>query len=155
MENMHINYYNLLEINNNSPQKEILKAYQNKIKKFRNRNRYDNSEIFEIKLLKKVLYILTNPKLKLKYDNIIGLTNNTGPEASNNDSTDNLDSVFNIDNSWMNTHKLTTNNKEKNELNNIGDRIFSLSSLNKKPGYSTNDEINLRRPLQGRVEKEL
>ena len=55
----------------------------------------------------------------------------------------------------MNTHKLTTNNKEKNELNNIGDRIFSLSSLNKKPGYSTNDEINLRRPLQGRVEKEL
>jgi DnaJ-class molecular chaperone len=154
MENMHINYYNLLEINNISNQTEILNAYQNKIKKFRNRNRYDNSEIFEIKLLKKGLYILTNQKLKLKYDNTIGLTNNIGPEASNNDSTDNLDSVFNIDNTWMDTHKLTANVK-KNELNNIGDRIFSLSSLNKKPGYSTNDEINLRKPLQGRVEKEL
>jgi len=154
MENMHINYYNLLEINNISNQTEILNAYQNKIKKFRNRNRYDNSEIFEIKLLKKALYILTNQKLKLKYDNILGLTNNRGPEASNNDSTDNLDSVFNIDNTWMDTHKLTANVK-KNELNNIGDRIFSLSSLNKKPGYSTNDEINLRKPLQGRVEKEL
>jgi len=154
MENMHINYYNLLEINNISSQTEILNAYQNKIKKFRNRNRYDNSEIFEIKLLKKGLYILTNQKLKLKYDNTIGLTNNIGPEASNNDSTDNLDSVFNIDNTWMDTHKLTANVK-KNELNNIGDRIFSLSSLNKKPGYSTNDEINLRKPLQGRVEKEL
>jgi hypothetical protein len=43
--------------------------------------------------------------------------------------------------------------KKNNETNILSDRIFSLSNFNKKPGYSTNDEINLRKPLQGRVDK--
>ena len=37
--------------------------------------------------------------------------------------------------------------------NTLGDRIFSLSDLNKRPGYSTDFEIELRKKQQGRVDK--
>ena len=61
---------------------------------------------------------------------------------------DSYDTVFNVDNSWMGNHK-----DNDHETNIISDRIFSLSNFNKKPGYSTNDEIYLRKPLQGRIDK--
>ena len=44
--------------------------------------------------------------------------------------------------------------KENNKTSGtLGDRIFSLSSLNKMPGYSHDYEIELRKPLQGREDK--
>jgi len=83
---------------------------------------------------------------------------NNEPMAMNNEVDDSFDAVFNIDNSWMNTNKYINKDSDKkniNETNILGDRIFSLSNLNKKPGYSTKDEIDLRVPLQGRVEKQI
>ena len=151
MENNSINYYELFGINLKSNQTEILSAYKNKINKFKNSNRLDNNQIIEIKFLKKGLYILLNKKLRSNYDKILGL--NKGPLPMNEEIEDSLDTVFNIDNSWMNQKNLKSKNDKKNENNMIGDRIFSLSSLQKKPGYSTNDEIYLRKPSQGRIDK--
>ena len=156
MESPHkINFYNLFEIHPTSTSIDILNAYKNKIKKFKNINNFDNNQILEIKTLKKGLYILLNKKLRLKYNSLIGIEiNKSDPLPMNHDDDTSFDSVFNIDNSWMNTKK-NNDKKHNNEPNIISDRIFSLSNLNRKPGYSTNDEIDLRKPLQGRVEKNI
>jgi hypothetical protein len=153
MEKPHIiNYYKLFGVESTSKSKEILLAYKDKINKFKNIYNFNNNQITEIKFLKKGLYILTNKKLRLKYNKIINLNNE--PLPMNDIMDDSFDTVFNIDNSWMNKHKINKDHDKKNtETNVIGDRIFSLSNLNKKPGYSTNDEIYLRKPLQGRVDK--
>lgn len=156
MENIQITYYDLLEVKPNSNSKEIIDAYKKKINKFKNINNFDNNQISEIKLFKKALYILINKNLRLKYNSNLKLNNE--PLPMNHESSDTFDSVFKIDNSWMNNHNSINNNHEKknkvnNENNIFSERIFSLSNLNKKPGYSTNDEINLRNPLQGRIDK--
>jgi hypothetical protein len=156
MEN-DINYYRLFGISSESRQIDILLAYKNKINKFNNINRFDNNQILEIKLMKKGLYILLNKKLKFKYDKMLSLNvepiNNVEPMPMNEDINESLDSVFQIDNSWMDQKKIKIDKKTDNNI--IGDRIFSLSNLQKKPGYSTNDEIFLRNPSQGRVEKNI
>ena len=152
MENPYINYYELFGITPTSKSNEIIIAYKNKINKFKNIPNFNDQQISEIKFLKKGLYILMNKELRGKYNNKIGI--NKGPVPMNDIMDDSFDAVFNIDNSWMNKH--TQNDKDKkndNETNIISDRIFSLSNLNKKPGYSTNDEIYLRKPLQGRIDK--
>jgi len=149
-----INYYNLFGVEPTSKSKEILSAYKDKINKFKYIYNFDHNQIIEIKLLKKGLYILTNKKLRSKYNKIINI--NIEPLPMNDIIDDSFDSVFNIDNSWMDKHKINKDkddDKKNNEINIIGDRIFSLSNLNKKPGYSTNDEIYLRKPLQGRIDK--
>jgi DnaJ-class molecular chaperone len=146
------NFYELLGVNPNSKSNEIIDAYKNKINKFTNINNFNNQQIHEIKLLKKGLYILINRKLRKKYNSCIGF--NKEPIAMNDIIDDSFDAVFNVDNSWMNKHKNINNDKKNNaESDVISNRIFGLSSLNKKPGYSTNDEIYLRKPLQGRVDK--
>jgi len=43
--------------------------------------------------------------------------------------------------------------RNKFENNSIGDRVFSMSHFNKRPGYSSDFEIELRKPLQGREDK--
>jgi len=155
MEKPHINnYYKLFGVEPTSKSEEILLAYKNKINKFKNIYQFNNNDITEIKFLKKGLFILTNKKLRSKYNKSININNE--PLPMNDTAEDSFDSVFNIDNSWMNKHKINKekdHDKKNNETNIIGDRIFSLSNLNKKPGYSTNDEIYLRKPLQGRVDK--
>jgi hypothetical protein len=163
MESPHkINFYNLFEIHSTSKSIDILNAYKNKINKFKNIYNFDNNQILEIKILKKGLYILLDKKLRLKYNSSIGLAIiDSEPMPMNHEIDDSFDSVFKIDNSWMNKNndknndKKNDNKKNNNETNIIGDRIFSLSNLNKKPGYSTNDEIDLRKPLQGRVDKNI
>ncbi len=35
----------------------------------------------------------------------------------------------------------------------IGDRVFSLSEFNKRPGFSSDFETELRKPQQGRIDK--
>ena len=153
MENHSINYYELFGINHLSNDNDIINAYKKKINKFKNLNRFETNQIIEIKIFKKGLYILLNKKLRANYDKII-ISNNI-PLPMNEEDNSSFDTVFNIDNSWMKTQKIKPDNDKKNDNNMIGERIFSLSSLQKKPGYSTNDEIFLRKPEQGIIDKML
>ena len=113
MESLHkINFYNLFEIHSTSKSIDILNAYKNKINKFKNIYNFDNNQILEIKILKKGLYILLNKKLRLKYNSSIGLgIIDSEPMPMNHEIDDSFDSVFKIDNSWMNT-----NNKKKKKM---------------------------------------
>jgi DnaJ-class molecular chaperone len=150
------NFYKLLDITNLASPNEIKKAYQNKIIKFNNIKKLSNDQISDIKMLKIALYVLLNSKLKQKYDNYIQSENNTEPQAINQNEDETLDSLFNVDNTWMSTQqKIPDNSLRRNrfENNSIGDRVFSMSHLNKRPGYSSDFEIELRKPLQGREDK--
>jgi hypothetical protein len=78
------------------------------------------------------------------------------PLAVNQEMESSLDTLFNVDNTWMsNDSKLndTSSRKNKFDNNSIGDRIFSMSHFNKRPGYSPDFECELRKPLQGRDDK--
>jgi hypothetical protein len=61
-----------------------------------------------------------------------------------------LESLFNVDNTWMKDINI---NKKNNFDRNIGDRVFSLSNINQRPGFSSDFEAELRKPLQGREDK--
>jgi hypothetical protein len=153
MENHSINYYELFGINQLSSHDEIINAYKNKMNKFKKLNRFETNQIMEIKIMKKGLYILLNKNLRNNYNKLI--ISNTDPLPMNEENNASFDTVFNIDNKWMDTQKIKPDNDKKTDNNKIGDRIFSLTSLQKKPGYSTNDEIFLRNPAQGRIDKML
>ena len=140
-------YYQLLNINKNSSFENINLAYENAINKYNNLTFLLPQQISEIKKLKTALYILTNPELKNKYDNQLS---NIKPHNIDND--DDLDSVFKVDNDWMkNKHNIT----DKIAGNVISNRIFSLSHMNSRPGYSNDFDLEIRKPLQGRPEKNL
>jgi DnaJ-class molecular chaperone len=140
-------YYQLLNINNNASFETINLAYENAISKYNNLTFLLPQQISEIKKLKTALYILTNTELKNKYDNKLS---NIKPYNIENE--DDFDSVFKVDNSWMkDKHNITT----KIEGNVISDRIFSLSHMNSRPGYSNDIDLEIRKPLQGRPEKNL
>lgn len=141
------NYYQLLNINNNASFENINLAYENAISKYNNLTFLLPQQISEIKKLKTALYILTNPELKNKYDNKL-----SNIKPYNIDNEDDFDSVFKIDNSWM---KDKQNITTKIEGNVISDRIFSLSHMNSRPGYSNDIDLEIRKPLQGRPEKNL
>jgi len=121
----------------------------------------NEQQIHEIKLLKKGLYILFNPVLKQKYNLYINkLNTNSEPNADNHVDNVDMDSLFNVDNAWMKNSNNQTNNtdqingrKNKLEHNNIGDRVFSMSTYNKRPGFSSDFECELRKPAQGRIDK--
>lgn len=175
-------FYTLFDVTPNSDEKQIKLGYLNKISKFNNIKKISNENIKEIKLLKTGLYILTNMELKNIYDKRIMkisdkqtdesydsksgmLLNNSGktiidndePLAENHENNDTFDTVFKVDNSWMNQVNVNseTNNgrKNKGENNTISNRIFSLSEFNKKPNFSSDVDSELRRPLQGREDK--
>jgi hypothetical protein len=123
------------------------------------------SEINEIKLLKSGLYILTNDELRNKYDIVMGFKQRNDPksiqifvpEPENFNHEDTLDSLFNVDNSWMKNHEINMDNGSRRLKNNnhnvINNRVFSLSDLNKRPGFSSQFESELRKPQQGREDK--
>ena len=140
-------YYQLLNINNNASFETINVAYENAISKYNNLTFLLPQQISEIKKLKTALYVLTNSELKNKYDNQMF---NIKPH--NIDNEDDFDSVFKIDNSWM---KDKQNITTKIEGNVISDRIFSLSHMNTRPGYSNDIDLEIRKPQQGRPEKNL
>ena len=140
-------YYQLLNINKNASFENINLAYENAISKYNNLTFLLPQQISEIKKLKTALYVLTNSELKNKYDNQMF---NIKPH--NIDNEDDFDSVFKIDNSWM---KDKQNITTKIEGNVISDRIFSLSHMNSRPGYSNDFDLEIRKPLQGRPEKNL
>ena len=157
------NYYDLFEIHYSASSKQILLAYENKITKFNNLHKLSQEQVNEIKLLKVGLHVLVNNDLRKIYNKIIGIKKeqkhdlvSPEPVAGNQNIPDSLDSLFNVDNSWMKTKETKTNEpgrKGKNESNMLGDRIFSLSEFNKRPGFSSDFETELRKPQQGRIDK--
>jgi DnaJ-class molecular chaperone len=157
------NFYKLLDIIKSASTREILEAYKNKIIKFNNLSKLSNDQISEIKMLKIALYVLVTQDLRIKYNNFIESENKLSdkkninePSAMNQNDETSLDSLFNVDNTWMTSEKKINDNslkRNKFENNSIGDRIFSMSQFNKRPGYSTDFEIELRKPLQGREDK--
>jgi hypothetical protein len=161
MEN---NFYDLFEIDNTSLINDIVTAYKNKINQFNGMDELSDEDISRIKLLKIGLYILITPNLRTIYDNKIKFVeseqvksdNNNEPKALNEGENNNLDSLFNIDNSWMTkTDSSNNSNKKKNlvEGNEIGDRIFSMKNITKQTDTFSEFANNLRKPLQGREEK--
>ncbi len=156
------NYYELFEIPFSASAKQVLMAYENKITKFNNLRNLSQEQINEIKLLKVGLFILVNSELRNNYDKIIGIKKSNQhvidnePVAGNANIPDSLDSLFKVDNSWMKTTDQKTDNsgrKGRNDSNVLGDRIFSLSEFNKRPGFSSDFETQLRKPQQGRIDK--
>lgn len=155
------NFYKLLDITNLASSNEIKLAYKNKIRKFNNISKLSNDQIGDIKMLKIALYVLLNSELRQKYDNYIKSAKQdtvslSEPQAINQNEDETLDSLFNVDNTWMNSEQKTSDNslrRNRFENNSIGDRVFSMSHINKRPGYSSDFEIELRKPLQGREDK--
>ena len=97
------NIYNYLNINNNSNTAEIIQSYKNKIKVYNNIE-LNIQQSKEIKILKICLYILSNKKLKKKYNDL--LENNK------------LFNIFNILNNKFNDDNLDNNNLDTNNLDN-------------------------------------
>jgi len=154
------NYYEIFNVNRKSKKKDVIKSYNNIISKY-NYTELSKEDIYAIKILKKGLYILSNRKLRKQYNKLFsGLgsiepntKDNAEPRPENEERLDDLDSLFKIDNSFKNNNNnnllAQDNNKTKLENNLIGDRIFSLSYMNKKP------IVEDRKPMQGRIEKNL
>jgi hypothetical protein len=157
------NFYELFEILPNASIKQIIMGYENKITKYNNLKKLTKEQVYEIKKLKIGLHILINPNLRKKYNdsvkqsepiNLNKQSEPSEPQAINSGSDDTLDSLFNIDNSWMEkiNNESTQLSKRKLDINS-NDRVFSLSELNKRPGFSSDFESELRKPLQGREDK--
>ena len=146
-----INFYSLLDVSMQATPQEIKFNYRTKIKEFYNK-KLSKDDIIIIKLLKAAVYVLTNETLRENYNKKIfsnqelnqGLPQEINAKTNDND----FDNVFNIDNSWMNNKDMQHTGRKKEENNNIGDRIFSLSDL--KTSYSSEFEMKLRNPIQDR-----
>lgn len=162
------NLYEYLEIIPTSSSKDILMAYENKITKYNNINRLSEEQIKDIKILKTALYVLMNPRLRKQYDQTL-INNNirkrdnqkrsfsAEPLPENQVTRDSdLDSLFSVDNRWMNNIEKPEDGKLKKskvETNYIGDRIFSMTQFNHRPSYPSDFETELRKPQQGREDK--
>ena len=163
------NYYELFEIINTASTKEITKAYQNKIISYNN-DTLSQTQINEIKIFKMGLYILMNTQLRNMYDELLNNQSNLHNTLTDVNNTlgclndppieeNSLDLLFNIDNTWIdkdvhNQMSDTPGHKKiQNKTNVITNRIFSMAEFNKKPNFPSDFESELRRPLQGRVEK--
>lgn len=151
MENME-NFYKLLEVSQNASNDMIMKGYKNKISNYIYLNNLTSNNIKEIKALKTALYILTNNELREKYNVLIKQSENT-PVAVNHDDDNNLDSVFNIDNSWMKEANLSNKKKDGVDSNLLGERVFSLPSYNKNQNNLSYLDSDIRKPIQGREDK--
>jgi DnaJ-class molecular chaperone len=161
------NFYELLEVMKSASTREILGAYENKITKFNNLSRLSDDQINEIKMLKVALHVLITPELRTKYNRFVESKNKkqskssnktdlSEPQAVNQEMESSLDALFNVDNTWMQSDSRlneSSSRKNKFENNTIGDRVFSMSQFNKRPGYSSDFECELRKPLQGREDK--
>ncbi len=62
------NYYKILGISNDASEKDILNAYKLKIKKFNNLPFLNDTDVLEIKTLKRAKFILSNTELREKYN---------------------------------------------------------------------------------------
>jgi hypothetical protein len=176
------NYYELFEIINTSSTKQIIKAYQSKIINYNNKN-LSQIQMNEIKILKMGLYILITIDLKIIYDHLLNdqikctqennkkisvslaeleETQDVSSFKTEYIKANSLDALFNIDNTWKDKITINTSNDDKkesgykktqNKTDIITNRIFSMAEFNKKPDFPSDFETELRKPLQGRVEK--
>lgn len=146
------NYYQILNVDKDASLQEIISAYKKQISSFNNLPFLNESQVLKIKQLKKALYILSNSPLREKYNKAIS---NDSFMAFNNTNHDSFDSVFNIDNSWMNKYQMNDTASKKDKFNNnvIGDRVFSMNYMNKRPGYGFDMDNTLRLPQQGREDR--
>lgn len=152
------NFYKLFNISTNSSLTEIMAAYQHNISKYNNLPFISDEQSKKIKELKRGLYILTNPNLKKLYDEKLNSSCNTKQIdeikcANSNDEETDFESLFSSK-TLINTNlndKLETSKLDNNIL---GNRIFSLSHMNKTPKLD-DFSLDLRKPLTGRVEKEV
>lgn len=176
-----IDFYKEFNVYFSASNDEIIDGYQKRINILSNINNLSNEQINTIKTLKAGLYILLNPELRIKYNKVLNLKHkqsndsfldinnydkdlnlskqnmipiDTEPLAMNQQSNDNLDTLFNVDNSWMNNIKSNDDfsRKNKEELNQISNRIFSMSEYN-MPQFSSDFEQTLRKQKQGRIDK--
>ena len=140
------NYYNILQVNQNDSIDTIRNSYKKKISIFNKFKELKTEQVVLIKELKKAYYVLSEPELRKAYDESLNPPKDFVYDT--NENSNDLDSVFNIDNSWMDNEPVNTNlKKDKNNTNIISDRIFSLSHLNKK--QSTSDFLKSN---QGRID---
>jgi hypothetical protein len=176
------NYYELFEIINTSSTNQIIKAYQSKIINYNNEN-LSQIQMNEIKILKMGLYILLTTDLRIIYDHLLNdqlkcnqennekisispaeLEDTQGGSSFKTEYVEenSLDALFNIDNTWKDKITINTSNndekdsgykKTQNKTDIITNRIFSMAEFNKKPNFPSDFETELRKPLQGRVEK--
>jgi hypothetical protein len=176
------NFYEYFNISKNAELSVIINSYKNKILTYNKYPKLTERQIYEIKMLKIGLYILTNKNLKKKYNKLIDLRNKTNEncikinhkeEENNNPINEtkqlsltipsecnqihemSLDSLFNIDNSWMEhieKNNTKTNKKDRILPNTIGDRVFSMPLNNYNKSFSAEHEIELRNKHQCRDE---
>jgi len=118
-----------LGISLNASVNDIIFAYKNKIKEYNNINNLNELQIINIKKLKVGLYILTNLKLREKYNQYINSENILSEKIPN------------------------ISNKKIGFETSISDRVFSLCDLNKRPDNLSDFEILLRNQIQGREDK--
>ena len=150
------NYYELLGIANSATIDQINSAYTKHITHYNRLTQINNNDVMQIKELKKALYILTNDNLKTLYDKKLFTKEfNYEPEIQCANTftitDDNLDVQFtNI----MNEENADSNETKKNKLDScvLGNRVFSLSHLNKTPSLNEFN-LKLRKPENGRIEK--
>ena len=69
------NFYEYLNISNTAEVLDIILAYKNKILSYNQCDNFTERQIYEIKILKIALYILTNKNLRKKYDKLLILKN--------------------------------------------------------------------------------
>jgi DnaJ-class molecular chaperone len=156
------NFYELLQVNNTSSVNDIISSYKNKLSiysKSQENNNLSSDQIKEIKLLKTAFYVLSDNNLRIKYDILI---KKQQEDKKNSDflpcnmmEDSNLDSVFNIDNTWMNQIDKPTDNNKKNRVEPklLSERVFSLPQYAKKQNNTLDNDNDLRKPLQGRENK--
>lgn len=146
---------------------KIIKAYKNKMTKYYNYELNDD-DINKIKLLKKGLYILTNINLRNKYNFLLYKHNNPQeykikkvaatietipiieptPENEQDNNNNDLNSVFNVDNKWMESNEYLNNKLDDNKIDNslINERLFDLSKIyNREIKYEDNPKIQTTR----------
>ena len=80
------NYYNLLNINQDSDRQTIKNAYLKLIKSYNNKKELSEYDKANIKKIKKGYYILKNIELRNMYDNIIKKNKIIKNKLSNNNS---------------------------------------------------------------------
>jgi len=152
-------FYDLLNINSGENINNIIIAYKNKIKIFKNKD-LDDEDILIIKQLKTALLILTNDSLRILYNNIIINKennnidileeNNDNIQPCNSNDENNLDSLFSkiID---KETDQINTKSTSHDKINNFyTDRIFN--NINPNLNKITYNSIT---PMQTREERKL
>ena len=121
------NFYEYFNISSDATTEKILKAYKNKIRSFNKYPKLSERQKYEIKMSKIGLFILTNSQLRKNYNRLINVNPLIDDNIIINKSETNMDSLFDIDNSWKENIKINIDSKKnKIESQILSDRVFSI-----------------------------